>query len=164
MVCQVRVQTLNLFLWIQLLYLAGYPFHLTHNLSFCRFKTFSALKYDASARCTFCKPRRKTYPAKVCRRVLTPYRWWSYLVLLCVPQTLLQSSQVSILFERSEFFIQSPFIPDFKGRGFLFLFLGIHITDIQIVPDFFGIERRDFRWSHSNTSMIRVIILIHEFR
>ena len=47
--------TLNLFLWIQLLYLAGYPLHLTYNLSFCRFKTFSTLEYEDSSNCTFCK-------------------------------------------------------------------------------------------------------------
>ena len=51
--------------------------------------------------------------------------------------------------------------PTLKAGGF---FLKIHILAVQIVPNFFGIEHSDFGGSHANTSMIRVIILIHEFR
>mgnify|MGYP007020688496 CR=1 FL=1 len=43
------------FLWIQLLYLAGYSFHLTYNLSLLRFNTFSTLKNEDSSIVTFCK-------------------------------------------------------------------------------------------------------------
>ena len=39
------------FLWIQVLYLAGYPFHLTYNLSLLHFNTFSTLKKRGFVHC-----------------------------------------------------------------------------------------------------------------
>ena len=51
--------------------------------------------------------------------------------------------------------------PTLNAGGFL---LEIRILAVQIVPNFFGIEHSDFGGNHANTSMIPVIILIHEFR